>query len=93
MKSKKGTYGEKMIELRVKFWTNDIAPKSGDVLPKHCWDSGMIVFERNHLHEIANKKNQPFHSLPDLIGKIEKMLISHGVTLHHGNRSRKTFSK
>jgi hypothetical protein len=26
--------GEKMIEVKLRFWTNDIAPENGKVLPK-----------------------------------------------------------
>jgi hypothetical protein len=32
--------GEKMIEVRVRFWTNDLAEGPNRVRPKHAWASG-----------------------------------------------------
>jgi hypothetical protein len=40
-------HGEKMIEVRVKFWTNGIAEEKDHVLPRHGCDSGMVNIERN----------------------------------------------
>jgi hypothetical protein len=30
----------KMIEVKVKFWTNDIARQKSKVIAKHAWQSG-----------------------------------------------------
>jgi hypothetical protein len=45
-------HGEKMIEVKLRFWTNDIAEKKGDVIPKHAWSSGVVRVERNDSHGI-----------------------------------------
>jgi hypothetical protein len=31
-------HGEKMIEVKVRFWTNDISREAGKVIPKPCVD-------------------------------------------------------
>ena len=93
VKGIKAAHGEKMIELRVKFWTNGIASSKDEVFQKNAWDSGMLVLETNHLHGIKNIKNVPFHSMSDLPGKIEKMLIAHGIILRHGRHSGKLYGK
>ena len=87
--AKKAPQGEKMIELKVRFWTNDIAKGAGSILPKHAWASGMVRMESNTSHGISTKKPAPFHTLMDLSAVIEKVLISHGVTLHVNRRMRK----
>ena len=30
-------HGQKMLEVRVRFWTDDIAGKKGEIIPKHTW--------------------------------------------------------
>ena len=30
-------HGQKMLEARVRFWTDDIAGKKGEIIPKHAW--------------------------------------------------------
>jgi len=35
--SKRATQGEKMIEVRISFWTNKIAAKKDEIVPKHAW--------------------------------------------------------
>ena len=43
--------GEKMIEVKLRFWTNDISPEDGKVVPKHAWTSGVVRMEKNKSHE------------------------------------------
>jgi hypothetical protein len=78
-----------MIEIKVRFWTNDIADGLGRVVPKHAWSSGVVRIERNLTHGIAPKSPKPFHSLLDLGAVIERVLVDHGVTLHPSRRMRK----
>ena len=56
-------YGERMIEVKVRFWTNNIAEGDGNVLPKHAWTSGIVRIERNATHGIKPEKPVPFNSL------------------------------
>lgn len=84
-------HNEKMIELRIRFWTNDIAETSGEIVPKHAWDSGVVHVQRNASHDIEPLNPKPFHSLMDLTAVVEKVLIAHGVRLHSGRRSQKYF--
>jgi hypothetical protein len=84
-------HGEKMIEVKLRFWTNNIAPTKGNVIPKHAWAAGVVRLERNVAHGIKPGKPIPFHSLLDLGAAIEKALIEHGITLHPGRRMKKYF--
>jgi len=54
---------ERMIELKVRFWTNNIArPKRGGlIVPKHAWDSGVVRMDRNGSHDSCAA---PFISIP-----------------------------
>ena len=80
---------EKMIELRIGFWTNEISDVSGQIIPKHAWDSGVVRMGRNRSHGIAPRNPTPFNSLMHLTQVIEKVLTAHGVTLHLDRRSRR----
>jgi hypothetical protein len=82
-------HGQKMIEVKVRFWTNAIAEEEGKVLPKHAWASGVVRMERNTSHGITPGSPVPFHSLLDLGAAIEKVLIEHEVQLHVPRRMRK----
>jgi hypothetical protein len=89
----RSVHGEKMIEVRIKFWTNNIASEKDHVEQKVAWDLGVLVLEKNTLHGIKPKSPVPFHSLADLPGVLEKSLAAHGVKLKHGGRSSKVYSK
>src|SRR5262245_39868053 len=76
-------HGEKTIELSVRFWTNDIADQEGKILPNQCRSSGALKLAPNDAHGIAkNQRWVPFNSLPDLLAKLETLLIKQGVTMH-----------
>jgi len=90
--SKEAKQGEKMIEVKLRFWTNDIAPETGKVIPKNAWAAGVVRIERNNSHGIEPTTPLPFHSLLDVGAVIEKVLIEHGVVLHPGRKMRKYFS-
>lgn len=78
-----------MIELRIRFWTDEIAKQPGHVVPKHAWDNGIVVMDSNKDHGISPQNPKPFRSLMDLTSVIEKVLIEHGITLHPGARLAK----
>ena len=80
------TQGERMIEVRVRFW---LASEKGKVRPKHGWAAGMVSIEANKAHGITPKGPFPFNSLMDLPLAIERLLIANGICLHAGPRTRK----
>ncbi|MCG3150642.1 MAG: hypothetical protein PCFJNLEI_04131 [Verrucomicrobiae bacterium] len=89
LKAVKADIGERMIELKVYFWTNNIAKGKGRVLPKHAWSSGMVRIEPNDAHGIVGRKPKPFHTLLDLGTTIQNVLIQNGIILHPGRRMEK----
>lgn len=82
-------HGEKMIEVKLRFWTDAIAPELGKVVPKHAATSGVVRMERNVAHGIVPGSPHPFHSLLDVGAVIEQVLIDHGVVLHPGRQMQK----
>lgn len=83
-------YGERMIEISMKFWTNNISTKDGYIVKKECWDSGVIRLTTNKAHGIKqNGSPVPFHSLLELPRAIEKVVMTHGIKLRIGSRSQK----
>lgn len=89
---REAVHGKKMIEIRVRFWTDQIA-KEGKIMPKHCWDSGVVRISSNDLHDIKSLSPIPFNSIPEILPKIEKLLKNHGIKLHLGSKSRRYYSE
>ena len=85
-------HGEKMIEVKLRFWTNDIAEQKGKVIPKHAWSGGVARIERNDSHGIKPGKPVVFHSLLDIGSVIEKVLLEHHIVLHPSTKMRKYWS-
>ena len=92
VESLEAAHGERTIEVKIRFWTNDIAGGQGKVLPKHAWAGGVVRMERNASHGIVPGAPLPFHSLLDITSVVEKALIQHGIQLHAGRKMRKYFS-
>jgi len=46
-KAREAEHGQKMIEVKLRFWTNNLAGKSGQIIPKHAWSSGVVRIEPN----------------------------------------------
>lgn len=82
IESREARYGERMIEVRVRFWTDEIAEAEGQIVPKHAWVSGVVRMQRNESHGIVPRNPRPFNSLMELPQVIERALIDHGVKLH-----------
>jgi hypothetical protein len=82
-------HGEKMIEVKLRFWTDKLADEDGKVLPKHAWSAGVVRLERNGTHNIVPGPPIPFNSLLDVGAVIEKALIGHGIKLHRSRREKK----
>jgi hypothetical protein len=89
IEAKEAKHGEKMIEVKIRFWTNDIAESQGEVIPKHAWSSGVVRMERNDSHGLKPGTPRVFHSLLDVGSVIEKVLIEHGVVLHPSQKMSK----
>ena len=82
IQDREAKFGERMIELKVRFWTDGIAEGKGRIRPKHGWTRGMITIERNDAHEIVPVRGRPFNSLMEIPSAIEKILMEHGIQLH-----------
>ncbi len=91
LEEREAEQGERMIEVKVRFWTNNIADGKGIILPRHAWSSGVVRMERNKSHGIDPQKPMPFHTLMDLPAVIEKVLIAHDIKLHRSRKMRKYF--
>lgn len=72
-------YGKRMIEVKVRFWTDDIAEGEGKIRPKVCWESGVVRMERNDLHGIDPEYPKPFNTMTEILPKIEQVLKVHGI--------------
>lgn len=90
-KARNVKWGERMVELKVHFWTDNIADGEGRVRPKHAWGSGVARVERNKAHGIAPQKAIPFNSLMELPAVIEQALIQAEVTIHPSRRMKRYF--
>ena len=88
---REAAHGQRMIVVKVCFWTDQIVEGRGKIASKECWDSGVVRLDSNRAHDISTQNPVPFNSLMDLTAKVEKVLISHGIKLHHGNRSYKLY--
>ncbi|MDD3847230.1 MAG: hypothetical protein PHC90_12855 [Syntrophorhabdaceae bacterium] len=93
IEAQEARYGQKMIEVKIRFWTNDIAADRGKVLPKHAWSSGVVRVGSNTAHGIVPGNPKPFRSLMDLTSVIEKVLVEQGIVLHKSRRMGKYFSE
>lgn len=75
-------YGQRMIEIKVRFFTDGIADAEGHVRPKHAWNVGVVRIKSNAAHGIKQTRVRHFHSLDEIPAKIEEELAAHGVVLH-----------
>jgi hypothetical protein len=82
-------HGEKMIEVRLRFWTNNIAPQKGQIVAKHAWDKGVAVISANPSHGIESAKPINFNSILEIPQVLGRVLEKSGVTLHAGHELRR----
>ena len=86
-------FGEKMISLDVRFWTDGIAEEKGMIVPKHAAAAGVVKLNRNDSHGIKTTADPIiFNSPMQLLDAIEKLLIREGITLHLSSQTRKYVS-
>jgi hypothetical protein len=95
IEQREAQHGERMIEIKVRFWTDNLADGKGTgvILPKHAWSGGVVGIERNKSHGIIPQKTVPFNSLMELTAVIEKVLLAQGITLHASRKMRRYFDK
>ena len=74
-------HGEKMIEIRIHLWTDQIAETHGETVPKHALDAGIVSLPRNKSHGIPASDSVKFHTLMQLPAAIEKLLVRQGIQL------------
>ena len=91
VESREAEHGQKMIEVKLRFWTNDIADNPGQIVPKHAWSAGVVRIESNRAHGIVPAAPKPFHSLLDVGSVIEKLIIEQDIVLHPSSRMKKYF--
>jgi hypothetical protein len=91
IQSREAAHGSKMIELKVRFWTDDLADGK-QIRPKHAWTSGVVRLVANSAHGIKGGRPKPFNSLLDLTAVIEQALVDEGIQLHISRRMRKFIS-
>jgi hypothetical protein len=92
LSSAEAQHGEKMIEVKIRFWTNNISRTKGQIVPKHAWSAGVVRMEPNKSHGIVPESPEPFHTLMDVTAVVEKVLVRHGVVLHMSRKLRKYLS-
>ncbi len=90
--AKDAKHGQKMIEVKIRFWTDNMSTEKGKVIPKHARSSGVVRIERNEAHGITPSAPIPFNSLLDLGGAIEKVLTKHDIVLHPSRKMKKYFA-
>jgi hypothetical protein len=52
--------GERTIQLKVVFWTNDLGDKKGRIRPRHAWTSGVVRLDKNTAHGVGGGRPVPF---------------------------------
>ena len=91
IEAKEAKYSERMIEIKVRFWTNGIEDAK-QIRPKHAWGSGVVRIKSNKSHAIAPGHAIPFNSMSEIGAVIERVLIEHGIVLHRSKKMRKYLS-
>jgi hypothetical protein len=86
--SRDAAQGERMIKVKLRFWTNDIA-EEGKVVAKHAWSAGVIRMERNNTHGIHPWSTKTVSLAAGHRCSDRKTLLEHGVLLHPSRRMRK----
>ncbi len=82
--------GQRMVEVRVRFFTNKIAEEKGHIVEKNIWDNGMVSLKSNDAHGIESCESPtPFNSFSEIVMAIEEQLIQNGVKVHFNRRRMK----
>lgn len=89
VETREAEHGKRMVEIRVRFWTNDLADGKGRIAPKHAWGAGVVRIEPNATHGITAGNPVPFNSMAEIPAIVEKVLIDHGITIHKSTKMKK----
>ncbi|MCC7165704.1 MAG: hypothetical protein IT331_24615 [Anaerolineae bacterium] len=89
LEEQEAEHGEKMVEIKVRFWTSNLAEGKDAIFPKYARANGVVRMQPNKAHNIVPKSPKPFNSLMELPSVIEKVLIDHGITLYESPKMRK----
>jgi hypothetical protein len=89
VEAREAKHGSRMIEIRVRLWTDNIVKGKGMILPKHAWDAGVVRMEPNDDHRLTAGKPIPFNGMADLPSKIERLLIDRGIKVHLSSKQRR----
>jgi hypothetical protein len=87
--SREAEHGQKMIEVKIRFWTDAIATAQGQVVPKHGWTSGVVRIKSNPVHGFVDHDPIIFNTLAQVPAKIEELLIREGIVLRPTARTRR----
>lgn len=87
--AKEAQWGKRMIEIKVRLWTDSIASGKGVIRPKHAWGAGVVRIDRNTEHGIVPGKALPFNSMAEIPSRIERCLMEHGIKIHLSSRERR----
>lgn len=88
IEGEEAAHGQRMIELKVRFFTNELAAK-GRVIPKEGWTRGVVRVTPNEAHGIESGDPRHFNSLMELPAAIERVLIENGIVLHPTGKQAK----
>jgi ASC-1-like (ASCH) protein len=80
--------GQKMIEVRVRFFTDGHAP-SGQILPKHGHANGEVRIARNPSHDIRPGEPIMFNSIAEMPYAVERALRDHNIKIELSSRERR----
>ena len=89
VEAKEAEWGSRMVEVRVRFWTDNIAEGKGMILPKHVWDSGVVRISSNKTHGVVPGNPIPFNGLAEIPAKLEKLLLQQGIHVHLSRKQRR----
>jgi len=85
-------HGERMIELKIAFFTDNIASEEGKVIPKVCWDVGTVRLLANASHGLRPSEPYFFSGLSELLPTIERLLAENEVkVLHYSGKTKSLY--
>jgi len=75
----RSTHGKKTIEVRLRFFTDDLAQQDGHIVPKHCWSIGGASMPVNEDHGIESRQTVLFNSIAAILPAIEELFSANGI--------------
>ncbi len=72
LQEKEAQHGQKMVEVKLRFWTSNIAEGEGKIVLRHAWAGEVVRIERNDALGSVPGDSILFHSMLDVGWAIEK---------------------